>query len=144
NGCQRRGAMGSQYRRRIADGLWHRLPRRDTERRHARSASLQQYGRPLCREDLVGRRPRRRRQPAVRNELPALMKAAHTMNGTPAMRAMRQRGMSLVELLVALGLSATLMAGVVGVFVTMFQADRTQEAVSRLQESGRFALNFLS
>lgn len=60
------------------------------------------------------------------------------------MRAMRQRGMSLVELLVALGLSATLMAGVVGVFVTMFQADRTQEAVSRIQESGRFALNFLS
>ncbi len=52
--------------------------------------------------------------------------------------------MSIVELMVALALSATLLAGVVGVFVTMFQADRTQESVSRIQESGRFALNFLS
>jgi type IV pilus assembly protein PilW len=56
----------------------------------------------------------------------------------------RQGGMSLIELMVALALSATLMAGVVGVFVTMFQADRSQESVSRIQESGRFALNFLA
>jgi type IV pilus assembly protein PilW len=56
----------------------------------------------------------------------------------------RQRGMSLIELLVSLTLSATLMAGVVGVFVTMFQTDRSQEGVSRIQESGRFALSFLS
>src|SRR5690606_35489071 len=55
-----------------------------------------------------------------------------------------QRGMSVVELMVALGISATLLAGVVGVYVSMFQGDRTQEAVSRIQESGRFALNFLS
>ena len=55
----------------------------------------------------------------------------------------RQRGMSVVELLVALALSATLMAGVVGVFVSMFQVDRTQEGVSRIQESARFALNLL-
>lgn len=55
-----------------------------------------------------------------------------------------ERGMSVVELLVALGISASLMAGVVGVYVSMFQADRTQESVSRIQESGRFALNFLT
>lgn len=68
------------------------------------------------------------------------------MHRTPQHRhgtASRQRGMSVVELLVALGISASLMAGVVGVYVSMFQADRTQEAVSRIQESGRFALNFL-
>jgi type IV pilus assembly protein PilW len=59
-------------------------------------------------------------------------------------RRQRQRGMSLVELMIALALSASLMAGVVGVFVAMFQADRSQEGVSRIQESGRFALNFLS
>ncbi len=59
-------------------------------------------------------------------------------------RQQRQRGMSLVELLVALALSASLLAGVVGVFVAMFQADRSQEGVSRIQESGRFAVNFLS
>jgi type IV pilus assembly protein PilW len=52
--------------------------------------------------------------------------------------------MSLIELMVALGLSGALLAGVMGVFVTMFQADRTQEGVSRIQESGRFALNFLA
>jgi type IV pilus assembly protein PilW len=63
----------------------------------------------------------------------------HARNSTRA----GQRGMSVVELLVALGISASLMAGVVGVYVSMFQADRTQEAVSRIQESGRFALNFL-
>lgn len=57
---------------------------------------------------------------------------------------LRQRGLSLIELMVSLALSATLMAGVVGVFVTMFQADRSQESVSRIQESGRFALNFLT
>ncbi|HEY0961773.1 MAG TPA: PilW family protein [Pseudomonadales bacterium] len=57
--------------------------------------------------------------------------------------ARSQRGMSVVELLVALALSATLMAGVVGVFVAMFQVDRTQEGISRMQESARFALNFL-
>lgn len=57
---------------------------------------------------------------------------------------LQQRGMSLIELMVSLALSATLMAGVVGVFVTMFQTDRSQESVSRIQESGRFAVNFLS
>lgn len=56
----------------------------------------------------------------------------------------RQRGLTLVELLIALALGAGLMAGVVGVFVAMFQADRSQESVARIQESGRFALNFLT
>ena len=55
-----------------------------------------------------------------------------------------QKGLSLVELLVALALSGTLMAGVVGVFMGMFQGDRSVEGVSRMQETGRFALNFLS
>jgi type IV pilus assembly protein PilW len=56
----------------------------------------------------------------------------------------RQRGLSLVELLVALLLSGTLMAGVVGVFLGMFQADRSQQGVALIQESGRFAVNLLS
>lgn len=55
-----------------------------------------------------------------------------------------QNGLSLLEMLVALALSATLMAGVVGVFMGMFQTDRSQEGVSRIQEAGRFALNFLA
>lgn len=56
----------------------------------------------------------------------------------------RQSGLSLVELMIALTLSATLMAGVVGVFLGMFQADRSQEGVSQMQEAGRFAVNFLA
>lgn len=56
----------------------------------------------------------------------------------------RQLGLSLIELLVALALSLTLIAGVLGVFMGMFQADRSQQGVSLMQESGRFAMNFLA
>lgn len=63
---------------------------------------------------------------------------------TPIRGHRHQRGLSLVELLVALLLSGTLMAGVVGVFMGMFQADRSQEGVALMQEAGRFALNLLS
>lgn len=63
-------------------------------------------------------------------------------NGRRQLRT--QTGLSLVELLVALLLSGTLMAGVVGVFLGMFQADRSQEGVSLVQEGGRFAVNFLA
>lgn len=46
--------------------------------------------------------------------------------------------------MVALLLSGTLMAGVVGVFLGMFQADRSQQGVALMQEAGRFALNVLA
>lgn len=59
-------------------------------------------------------------------------------------RRHKQAGLSLVELMVALLLSGTLMAGVVGVFLGMFQADRSQQGVALMQESGRFALNLLA
>lgn len=55
-----------------------------------------------------------------------------------------QAGLSLLEMLIALALSATLMSGVVGVFMGMFQTDRSQEGVARMQEAGRFAMNFLA
>jgi type IV pilus assembly protein PilW len=35
------------------------------------------------------------------------------------------------------------MAGVVGVFLGMFQTDRSQDGVARIQEAGRFAVNFM-
>jgi type IV pilus assembly protein PilW len=66
----------------------------------------------------------------------------HRWHGHGQLRA--QGGLSLIELLVALLLSATLMAGVVGVFLGMFQSDRSQEGVSLMQEGGRFAVNFLA
>lgn len=55
-----------------------------------------------------------------------------------------QRGLSLVELMVALLLSMILMAGFLQIFMSVRSTYATSEAVSRLQENGRFALLFLS
>ncbi|MDJ0806799.1 MAG: PilW family protein [Gammaproteobacteria bacterium] len=55
----------------------------------------------------------------------------------------RQRGLSLVELLVASAVGMMLMAGMIQIFVGNKQSYRVQEALSRLQENGRFALMFI-
>lgn len=55
----------------------------------------------------------------------------------------RQRGLSLVELLVAMTVSLILMAGVIQIFSSSKQTYRSQEANSRIQESGRAALTLL-
>ncbi|WP_260295702.1 PilW family protein [Sedimenticola hydrogenitrophicus] len=51
-----------------------------------------------------------------------------------------QHGIGLVEIMVALVLGLILMAGVGQVYVASKQSYRTAEAVSRVQESGRFAM----
>jgi type IV pilus assembly protein PilW len=56
----------------------------------------------------------------------------------------RQKGLSLVELMVALSLSTFLMLGVMQVFLSSKQTYITNAALSRVQENGRFALDFLS
>jgi type IV pilus assembly protein PilW len=56
----------------------------------------------------------------------------------------RQRGVSLVEIMVALAVSLFLLAGVVSIFVSNKQAFRIQEGASFLQENARFAMGFLS
>lgn len=55
-----------------------------------------------------------------------------------------QRGFTIVEIMVAVTISLILLAGVVQVFVGSKQAYRTNEALGRTQESGRFALDILS
>ena len=55
-----------------------------------------------------------------------------------------QRGMTLVEILVALALSMILLAGVLEIMLTSKQAFRIQDGLSRLQENARFAVQFLS
>lgn len=55
-----------------------------------------------------------------------------------------QRGFSLVEIMVAVTLSLVLMAGVMQIYLSSKQSFRMQEALSRVQENGRFALEFLS
>lgn len=56
----------------------------------------------------------------------------------------RQRGLSLIELMVALVLSATLLWGVLQIFDSNRNTMRMQTAFARVQESGRFAMDLLT
>lgn len=56
----------------------------------------------------------------------------------------KQKGLSLVELMVALALGMVLMAGFVQVFMSVRSTYAVNEASSRMQENGRFALEFIS
>lgn len=54
------------------------------------------------------------------------------------------KGLSLIELLIAMTMGLALTVGVSQVYVANNQTDRDQEARARMQESGRFALNYLT
>ncbi|WP_019590465.1 MULTISPECIES: PilW family protein [unclassified Thioalkalivibrio] len=54
------------------------------------------------------------------------------------------RGLTLVELMVAILLGLLLTAGVINVFIGTQQTNRTQEAMSSVQETGRFALDVIA
>ena len=56
----------------------------------------------------------------------------------------KQLGLSIVELLVALVISMLLLTGVIQVFFSSKQTYASNEASSRLQENGRFALEFIA
>ncbi len=56
----------------------------------------------------------------------------------------RQSGMTLVEIMIALGISVVLLAGVLQIFQSSKQSYRLLEANSRVQENGRFAINFVT
>ncbi len=53
-------------------------------------------------------------------------------------------GLSLIELLIAMVLGLTLAAGVIQIYVGSSTTERSQDARLRIQENGRFALNFLA
>lgn len=55
-----------------------------------------------------------------------------------------QRGLTIVEIMVAMVIGLILTAGVVQVFVGSKTTYRVNEALGRLQEDGRFALEYLS
>ena len=55
-----------------------------------------------------------------------------------------QTGMTLIEIMIALLIGVFLLGGVLQIFVGSKQTNRMQEGLSRLQESGRFAMDFLS
>ncbi len=59
-------------------------------------------------------------------------------------RPQTQRGLTLVEIMVAVTLALLLLAGTVQIFLGSKQAYRTEEALSRIQENGRFSMEFLA
>jgi len=59
-------------------------------------------------------------------------------------RAMRQQGAMLVEILVAMMLGMFLMVGLLQIFLANKQTYMVTEAMARLQENGRFAIEFLA
>ena len=56
----------------------------------------------------------------------------------------KQHGMTLIEIMIALLLGSILLAGIIQVFTNANRTYRMQENTSRLQENGRFALDFIS
>lgn len=58
--------------------------------------------------------------------------------------SVRQTGLSLVELMIAITLGLVLMAGVVQMFVSSKTVYTTQQNLTRIQETGRLAIEFLS
>jgi type IV pilus assembly protein PilW len=56
----------------------------------------------------------------------------------------KQKGLTLIELMIALVLGLLLVAGVVQVFISNKQTSRVTEAQSRLQDNARFALEILT
>lgn len=59
-------------------------------------------------------------------------------------RPHKMRGISLVELMVSLAVSALLIAGVFQIYLGNRQSYTTQQGISQVQESGRFATLFMS
>src|SRR5665647_3594938 len=55
-----------------------------------------------------------------------------------------QVGMTLIEIMIALLIGAFLLGGMLQIFINSKQTYRMQENLSRLQENGRFALDFLA
>ncbi|MCG6969684.1 MAG: PilW family protein [Gammaproteobacteria bacterium] len=56
----------------------------------------------------------------------------------------KQSGMTLIEIMIALTLSLVLIGGVIQLFLTSKQTFNMNEAMARVQESGRFALDTIS
>lgn len=66
------------------------------------------------------------------------------MNHREHRQRTKQRGLSIVELLVAVVIGMLLLTGVIQVFFASKQTYSSNEAASRLQENGRFALEFIA
>lgn len=59
------------------------------------------------------------------------------------MRFAKQQGLSLIELMIAMLLGLVLMTGVINIFLSSSQTYRLQDALFRVQETSRFALEIM-
>lgn len=66
------------------------------------------------------------------------------MNANPSICRSLQRGLSLIELMISITLGLLLTAAVIQVFLSSRGVFRTQDSMSRLQENGRFAVDFMT
>lgn len=55
-----------------------------------------------------------------------------------------QRGLTLIEIMIAVTISLVLLAGVMQIFISSKKTYHFQEAMARLQENGRFAIDFMT
>lgn len=55
-----------------------------------------------------------------------------------------QQGLTLIEIMIAMTISLVLLAGVGQIYLSSKQTYRVQDGVSRVQENGRFAIEFLT
>ncbi len=56
----------------------------------------------------------------------------------------RQRGLTLVEIMVALVISLVLVAGLIQILISSRQVYRVQDGLARVQENGRFGMEFIT
>jgi len=68
----------------------------------------------------------------------------NTIRQYSSVSGQRQRGISLVEILVALVLGLVLMGGIIQLLIGSKQTYRFYDALSRIQENGRFALEAMA
>lgn len=66
------------------------------------------------------------------------------MKGMFARRIKFQSGLSLIELMISLVLGLVLVLGLIQVFIASRQTFATNDAMSKVQENGRFALDFIA
>ncbi|MCB1648722.1 MAG: PilW family protein [Pseudomonadales bacterium] len=73
-----------------------------------------------------------------------MAQAQHRISNRQGSSSVHMRGLSMIELLIAMVLGLSLTAGVMQVYVGNTQTDRDQEARARMQENGRFAISYLA
>ena len=56
----------------------------------------------------------------------------------------QQSGLTLIEIMIALSIGVVLISGIIQIFVSTKQSYRVNEALSRMQENGRFAMDFIA